>query len=97
MKVRNKMDIGYQEWPIAIRNFGYYPPESVIQVPMKVFKRMLDETPTDKHPDWTQEAINSGQENVLMLGKTFCGLVGDTVPQWMFDTVDQNQGEGEQG
>lgn len=85
------MGIQYQAWPHAVRSFGYFPPEIVVQVPMNVFVRMLDKAPEDKKPSWAKEAVDSGQENVLMQGRTFYGLVGDTVPQWMIDCVQKDK------
>lgn len=81
----------YLPWPGVIRSCGYVAPERAVQLPMDVFKRLLDESPEDKHPAWKDDATGSGQENVLMLARTAYDLIGDDIPQWLLDEAREGR------
>jgi len=79
--------LDYMPWPYAIESFNWYAPESILQVPMEVFQRMVDEAEEEINiPVWWEDAINSGAPFLLMAARTFVKMLGDDcdeVPEWM--------------
>jgi len=85
----------YMPWPHAVQSHGFYPPEVAVQVPMSVFRRTVEEvSDKTKVPEWTEDALASGEPFLLMKGRTFYGLVKD-VPDWMVEYVESDRFEEE--
>ena len=77
--------MNYMPWPYAVESFNWYAPEVVLQVPLDVFKRMVEEAEEENLPEWYQSAIDSGALHVLLPARSFVSMLGnvDEVPEWM--------------
>ncbi|KKN36832.1 hypothetical protein LCGC14_0769540 [marine sediment metagenome] len=81
-------------WPYAVESLGFYPPETIVQIPMKIFERLIIEAPNDQRPNWWQDALDSGESFLVLQAKTFYQLLGSgchEAPQYMLDHIEEER------
>lgn len=83
-------------WPHAIKSYNWYPPETVLQIPMGVFDQLVLLVRAGKRPSWTNDALLSGEKGLLIKAKTFYGLMEEAgfkseVPHWMMEWEDWDE------
>jgi hypothetical protein len=90
---KERLLIDFLVWPKAVTSLGYYPPDANVEIPMKLFERMLEEAPEDSQPAWRDEALASKEASVVMKGGTFYKLLGSVqkVPQYILDWIEEEK------
>ena len=81
------------EWPQFVVSHDYIPPEATVQIPMDVFKTMIEKAQLEKRPAWWKDAVESGAENVFMIHRSASELVevGGTLPAWLLAAAGEEE------